>query len=180
MLLRTAVFLVLTMILNSSGLYAQSKENSLEWKTLQFLVGQWESVEEGKTGTGTGNRSYSPILDQRYLYALSVSRTGSEKDSLSEGKEDWSFFSWDKYREKVIFRQFQEQGFVYYYVLDSLSFDGTTMTFTTERIENVPDGWAARTTFIFEDNDNFTEIFELSPAMMSYDKYLEKHWTRVK
>ncbi|MFH1891905.1 MAG: hypothetical protein ABIK83_04405 [Candidatus Zixiibacteriota bacterium] len=180
MLRRTALLLVLITISISSSLHAQSKDNSPEWKALQFLIGQWEGVEYGKSDTGTGVRSYSPVLDQRFLYVRNVSRMGSEKDSLGEGKEDWSFFSWDKYREKVIFRQFQEQGFVYYYVLDSMSADRKTMTFTTERIENVPNGWVARTTFIFNDNDHFTETFELSPAMMAFDKYLEKHWTRKK
>jgi hypothetical protein len=144
------------------------------------MVGEWDGVTEGKAGTGTATRTVTPILDNRYLFARSFSSIGEQHDSLANGKEDWGFVSWDKYRENVIFRQFQSQGFVYYYVLDSIYDGGNTASFSTERIENVPDGWTSRLTFRKEDNDHFSETFELSPAMMSFDVYMEKHWTRKK
>jgi len=144
------------------------------------MVGEWDGVAQGKTSTGTATRTVAPVLENKYLFARSVSSMGGAHDSLANGKEDWGFFSWDKYREKVIFRQFQSQGFVYYYVLDSIYDGGNALTFSTERIENVPDGWNARLTFKKEDNDHFTETFELSPAMMSFDVYMEKQWTRKK
>ena len=51
-------------------------------------------------------------------------------------------------RKTFVFRQFHGEGFVNQYTLDSLSGDKKMLVFVSEAIENIPQGWRARETYI--------------------------------
>ena len=53
------------------------------------------------------------------------------------------------------------------------------VVFITETIENVPDGWRARETYLIEGPDEFVERFELAAPGKDFDLYSENRLRRA-
>ena len=74
---------------------------------------------------------------------------------------DWGFISYDKAREKIVYRQFNTEGYVNQYILiDSLSND-SALVFETENSENFIPGGKARWTIRKLAPDNIETLFDL-------------------
>lgn len=109
-----------------------------------FLIGEWSG-----TGSGFGNEkskiesSFNHVMDGKYIEVINDSRfEPTEKKPEGEHHIDRGFISYDKSRDKIVFRQFNSEGFVNQYILnDSLSND-SILIFETEIIENLPEGKA--------------------------------------
>lgn len=131
---------------------------------LNFLFGDWSG-----TGSGFGNNkskiesSFHLIMDGKYIEVINESQFEStEKNPEGEHHIDKGFISFNKNRKAIMFRQFNNEGYINQYILnDSLSND-TTLVFETESIENfMPDGKARWT--IKKINDNQIEtVFDVS------------------
>jgi len=63
------------------------------------------------------------------------------------------------------------EGFVNQYKLDSISKDGRTIVFTTEAIENIPNGWKAKETYQLINENEFIETFELAEPDKPFEVY---------
>src|SRR6266566_1111920 len=88
--------------------------------------------------------------------------TLSQRSQKGEFHQDWGMMSFDKGRKNFVFRQFHVEGFVNQYVMTSSSADGKTIVFTSESIENIPEGYRARETYKTMGRDEFTEFFEIA------------------
>lgn len=125
-------------------LFAQQKP----LEKLQFLEGNWNG-----TGAGFGNEtstikaSYKFIMNNKYIEITHESKfKPTEKNKEGEHHIDKGFISYDKTRNKIIYRQFNNEGYVNQYVLkDSLS-TKNLLIFETENIENFVTGGKARIT----------------------------------
>ena len=85
-------------------------------------------------------------------------------DNNPEGEHhvDNGFISYDKSRESIIFRQFNNEGYINQYVLiDSLSNDAS-LVFETENIENFVPGGKARWTINKLSEHKIKTIFDVS------------------
>jgi hypothetical protein len=154
------------------------ENDSLE--RLSFLVGRWEGTSEGQPGKGTAQREYTRALNSRFIRV--TNRTVypvQDKNPKGEVHEDEGFFSFDRGRKRLVFRQFHVEGFVNQYVEDVESTAGR-LVFTTEAIENIPAGWRARETYIANGPDEFEEVFELAAPGKPFDVYSRARFTRVK
>ena len=74
--------------------------------------------------------------------------------------EDHGFVSYDRIRKTFVLRQFQIEGFVNQFRIESISPDGKIIVFMSESIENIPAGWRAKETYQIQSKDEFVEIFE--------------------
>lgn len=110
---------------------------------LNFIIGEWEGQ-----GSGFGNEkssiqsSFIYAMNGKYIELLNESKfEPTAKNPTGEYHKDQGFISYDKSREKIVFRQFHIEGFVNQYVLqDSVSND-SLLVFETENIENfIPNG----------------------------------------
>jgi hypothetical protein len=102
------------------------------------------------------------------------------KNPKGEIHEDWGPLSFDKNRKQFVLRQFHVEGFVNQYVMTSSSADGKTFVFTTESIENIPEGWRARETYRIISADEFVEEFALAGPGKDFELYSESHHKRKK
>jgi len=161
--------------------WAQAEEQSDHWDQMRFFEGSWTGDIAGKAGLGKGEREYRFVMGETYLHCMNkaVFET-QEKNPEGEVHEDQGFFSYDSGRKKLVYRQFNIEGFVNQYVLDSVTADGKTMVFTTEIIENVPQGFRARLTFTKAGDDEFVEGFELAPPGREFGACIENRWHRKK
>ncbi len=156
---RNFIIIVLLMILTNT---ANSQNNSFE--RLNFVIGEWQG-----TGGGFGNEtseiqsSFQFIMNGKYIHIKNKSEF-KPTDSKPDGEIhiDWGFVSFDKKRGKIVFRQFNIEGYVNQYVLnDSLSTD-SRLVFETEVIENFVEGGRARWTIEKIDNGEIKTIFDVS------------------
>ena len=150
------------------------------FEQLAFLIGKWEGASDGQPGKGTVRREYARALNSRFVRVHNRSEYPAQpKNPKGEIHEDEGFFSFDKARKRLVFRQFHTEGFVNTYLEDGVS-SSTKIVFTSEAIENIPAGLRARETYLFEGSDAFEEIFELAEPNKAFEVYSRTKFTRVK
>ena len=158
-----------------------SQDNSLVsvWQPLEYFVGKWDGHESGLAGIGKGDRSYQFIMGGQYLLMKNISRfEPQEKNPKGETHEDWTIYSFDRARKKFIIRQFNIEGFVNRFVLDSLVNKEKTFVFTTESSENAPSRLRARLSYYIQNKDEFRETFEIAMPGKDFSVYMENLWKR--
>ena len=123
-----------------------SQENALE--KLQFIIGNWSG-----TGTGFGNNtstitaSYTFVMNKKYIEVKHESYfKPTAKNTKGEYHTDKGFISFDTARHKIIYRQFNNEGYINQYVLNTKHSNLKKLVFETEKIENFVPGGKARLT----------------------------------
>jgi hypothetical protein len=173
--------IILLLILISVCSLAENEPDSTNKNPFKYFVGSWIGEETGKAGVGEGEREYQFILDNNFLFQKNTSTfEPQEKNPKGEVHQDWAFYSFDRMRGKYILREFHSEGYVNQYVLDSLSADNKTMVFVSEAIENVPEGWRARVSFMIQNENEFYETFELAAPAKDFSEILKNKWKRLK
>ena len=176
-LLGLTAMLVTAVSVTSSS---QSAKTADPLDRLAFIIGRWEGVSEGQPGKSTVRREYSRALNARFIRAVHRSEyPPQEKNPKGEIHEDEGFFSFDRVRKRLVFRQFHVEGFVNTYVEDIES-TPTKIVFTTEAIENIPAGWRARESYIVLGPDEFEEVFELAGPGKPFELYSRTRLKRIK
>jgi hypothetical protein len=147
---------------------------------LDWLIGRWHGTQEGQPGKGTVEREYSRALRSRFIEARNRSvYPPQEKNPKGEEHEDLGFFSADRARKQILFRQFHVEGFVIQYVLQPVEKPGR-FVFVSEAIENVPSGFTARETYTLLGADEFEEVFELAESGKDFEVYSRSRLKRVR
>lgn len=134
-------FVILTLILSCGFVFAQTEK----FDKLNFILGDWLG-----TGSGFGNNrskiqsGYHLIMDGQYIEVTNESKfEPTDKKPEGENHLDKGMISFDKSRKKIIFRQFNNEGFYNQYVLNDTISNDSLLVFETEFIENfVPNGKA--------------------------------------
>jgi hypothetical protein len=172
--------IALAVVLLSSTATAQSSIPSDPFESMAFAIGQWVGTSEGEPGKGKVQREYRRALNSKFIHARNRSEwTPREKTPQGETHEDEGWFSFDRVRKRIVFRQFHVEGFVNQYVQDVGS-SPKDVVFTSESIENIADGWRARETYRIHGPDEFEEIFELAAPGKPFEVYSRTRLTRVK
>jgi len=142
--MKIKTFLILGLVITVGISYGQTNQ----FDRISFIVGDWNG-----TGTGFGNdkskieSSFRLVMDGNYIEVKNESRfEPTEKKPQGEHHIDKGFISFDKSRKLIVFRQFNNEGYINQYTLnDSLSND-SILVFETENIENFVPGGKARWT----------------------------------
>ena len=149
------------------------------WSAIQFMEGEWTGESDGQPGKGSVKRSYRFVLGKKFLHEQNVSTYPSQpKNEKGEVHVHWSFFSLDRARKAIVFRQFHQEGFVNQYVMKPGSPAGTVV-FESEALENIPADWKARETYQAVSPDEFVETFELAQGAGAYEVYSRARFKRV-
>jgi hypothetical protein len=151
------------------------------WTLFDYFIGSWRGSGKGQPGESRVERTYEYVLNNKFLFVKSTSTyEPQDKNPHGEIHEEWGLISYNKAREKHIFRQFHVEGFVNQYVLDPATEGGESITFITEEIENIPPGWRARETYRILGPDEFIEVFELAGPGKEFEVYGENRFQRVR
>jgi hypothetical protein len=170
---------VLVCVFAASNAWAQSSGTTDPFGPIAFMVGRWEGSSDGQPGKATVRREYSRALNGRFIRVRNRSEYPvQDKNPKGEIHEDEGFFSFDRTRKRLVFRQFHVEGFVNQYVQDPES-ASQKIVFTTQSIENIPAGWRARETYLSLGPDEFEEIFELAEAGKPFELYSRARLERV-
>jgi len=151
---------------------AQAEKKQDIWEPMRFLEGVWEGKGEGKSGVSNVRHDFQFIMKGKYLFMRTKAVfEPQEKNPKGEVHEDWGIFSYDRSRQKIVFRQFHIEGFITQYVLEEISGNGKTLLFKTEKIENAPPELRARLTFKLLKSDKLEVNFELAFPGKDFDCY---------
>ena len=146
---------------------------------VQPLVGKWQGTSEGQPGSGTVTREYRLVLGDRFIEEPNRSvYPAQEKNPKGEVHEHRSFFSSDRARKTIVFRQFHQEGFVNQYVLEPPA-TRDVLVFVSEAIENIPKGYRARETYTFISANELEEVFEIAEPGKDFEVYSKARLKRV-
>ena len=144
------------------------------WAPLRFMLGAWDTTSSGQPGNGAGTREYRLVLRDRFIEIRTrTTYPPQDKNPKGEVHEDVGFISYDRSRKTFVFRQFHAEGFVNTYVAQADS----PLTFVTDAIENIPDGYRAREIYRIVSPTEFVETFSLAEPDKDFAIYSE---TRLK
>ncbi|HEV8539352.1 MAG TPA: hypothetical protein VGR15_10595 [Bacteroidota bacterium] len=160
---------------------AQTQKKADVWSRFKFFEGKWEGTGNGEPGTSKVEREYEFVLTGTFLSVKNKSTYApQEKNPKGEVHEDWGFFSHDRARKLFVLRQFNMEGFVNQYILDTLHTDSIVIVFVTEAIENIAPGWKGKETYTILNDDEFVETFELAGPGKEFEVYSKNTLKRVR
>lgn len=156
-----------------------TKQDSL-WLPFKIFIGKWAGDSDGLPGKGKYERSYEVIFNKKYIEVKNKSSyPPSQNNPKGEVHEDRGFISYDKGRKTFVLRQFNIEGFVNQYRIDSISPDRKTIVFISESIENIPSGFRAKETYQIITENEFIETFELAEPGKDFEVYSKATLKRV-
>ncbi len=148
---------------------------------IRFMLGAWKGENTGQPGSGASERAYAAELGGAVIAARNTAVYPPQpKNPKGETHRDSGFFSYDRARKLIVFRQFHSEGFVNQYVQDPAAGGPDQIVFVTEAIENIPPGWRARETYRRTGLDTMMETFELAAPGKPFEVYSECRLTRAK
>lgn len=158
---------------------AQSEAEEDIWAPFEFFVGRWVGTGQGKSGTSHIEAEFKYILNRQFLQVSHRSVfEPTERNPEGEVHEDLGYISYDRLRERFVFRQFHVEGFINQYVLDSLASDGKVFIFESESLENSPPGWRARLTHEITGEDEYVATFEVATPGKDFACYIQNELRR--
>jgi hypothetical protein len=102
---RTVLLLVLVAIVPAVG--QQSSLKSDPFAPLRFFVGTWHGDQNGEPGHGTSERTYSFVLNDRFLQVKNTSTyPPQEKNKAGEVHNDMGMIGYDKDPKSSCFASF--------------------------------------------------------------------------
>ncbi len=177
--MRRVIAPILLALFATWGAYAELEKKD-GFAPIRFLPGRWQGTSAGEPGEGTLVREYEPVLGDRFIREHNVSTyPAQEKNPSGEVHEHFSFFSYDRRRDRIVFRQFHQESFVITYVLDNAASTSSKLVFVSEAFENLDPAFRARETYEFVSNDEFTETFEVAEPGKEFEVYSRAHLRRA-
>lgn len=159
---------------------AQSPQADV-WKPLTFFVGVWEGTGKGEAGEAMVEREYKFALNDKFLQVSHRSiydpKTKNPKGNVHE---DVGFFSFDRARKQLVFRQFNSEGFVVQFLVSGSSDNGKTVVLESENNENIPKDMRVRITYKIVSDVEFTETYEIAEPGKDFAAYYTKNFKRKK
>jgi len=164
----------------SSACFAADSSKPDPLARIAWLKGDWVGVGEGEPGTSATERHVRCALSCRYLRidARSV-YPKQEKNAKGEIHLSMDMWSFDRKRNKLMLRTFDNLGFTTTYAEDAAASNETKLVLVAEHLENVPSGWQARYTYTFVPPDSYQELFELDPNGKGFQTYVSNRFLRV-
>jgi hypothetical protein len=177
---RRAAAVAMCCVLGATGVAAASQGTTPSGLTvIKPFIGKWQGASEGQPGNGTLTREYRLVLGDRFIEETNRSiYPPQDKNAKGEVHEHRSFFSFDRTKKTVIFRQFHTEGFVNQYALEPSSKPGV-LVFVSEAIENIPAGFRARETYTLIGADEIEEVFEIAEPGKDFVLYSKARLKRV-
>ncbi len=154
--------LVVLILVLSAGVAFAGDVKSDKLSGVSWLVGDWEGVAEGQPGTSASTRHARRVHNGNFIVIEGRSvYPKQEKNKSGEVHTSTDFWSFDKQRNLIVMRQFDNLGFVSTYVQDRAASKDGRLVLVSEHLENVPKGWKARFTYSYKAPDEYHELFEL-------------------
>ena len=170
--------LLLVLLFSAGILLAQSED----LERLNFLIGNWKGNGEGfGKSKSVISASYSSTMNDKFIEVVNESHfEPTEKNPDGEHHIDRGFISFDNARGKIVYRQFNIEGYVNQYLLNESLSNQNTFVFETENIENFVPGGKARYTIKKLSDTSLETIFDVSFPGKEYACFGTNRLTKLK
>lgn len=169
---------VLFLILLTGQALAADKKDPLT--AIAWIVGDWTGVGEGEPGISASERHAARIQNGRFIMIEGRSvYPKQEKNKNGEVHTSIDIWSFDKARDVLVLRQFDNLGFASTYVQDKAASAEGRIVLVSEHLENVPPEWTARYTYVFNAPNEYHELFELGAAEEGLKPYVSGKFLRA-
>ncbi len=160
---------------------ASAEQKGDVWEPFRYFLGSWQVASQGEPGVGTGALEFSFILEGKFLQVKNrTTYPPQQKNPKGEVHQDWGILSYDRQRQKVVWRQFNVEGFVNQYTMELPAPGAKTFIFVSEQIENIAPGWRARETYTITNPNECEAKFELAAPGKDFEVYSQSHLTRTR
>ena len=159
--MKVFIFWVTLFSIFSFGFLVNGQSLKKELEPLSFFLGEWDGSGKAPEGPSALTRNYELVMDGNFIRMENSALFNPAKKGDNPPHEDFGVFSYDKTRNKIVFRQFLSEGFVNQYTVD-IRDSGKTIIMETESIENLGAGFKARYEIKILGPNSFSEDFYLS------------------
>ena len=122
-----------------------------------------EPEQDSENDTSIITASYNFVMNRKYIEVKHESHfKPTEKKPKGDHHINNGFMSFDKIRNKIIYRQFNNEGFINQYILNDTLSNESILIFETETIENFMSGGKARFTIKKISKTELETIFDVS------------------
>jgi hypothetical protein len=154
--------LVVLFLVLSAGVASARDAKNDKLAAISWLVGDWAGVSEGQPGVSASSRHAKRVHNGKFIMIEGRSvYPKQEKNKSGEVHTSTDIWSFDKQRNLIVMRQFDNLGFVSTYVQDRAASKDGRLVLVSEHLENVPKGWKARYTYSYNAPNEYHERFEL-------------------
>lgn len=177
--LRTLAGTTALVMIGAVGVAGQvdSATESPRLEALSLLEGSWAGQIDGTLGPAQGHRSYRFIMDGQFLL-LNHDRDPEARATDDEVYEEWSIFSYDPVRGRLVLREFLVEGLVNTYSCEFRRRE-RTLACESEATEG-SSGLALAVRYEMIERERFTEVFEISGADGELQIRMEGEWRRIR
>lgn len=149
-------------------------------QSFDFLIGQWQGIEQGMAGEGIGFRTYAYDLGGNYIFSENIS-TFPKSEKLPEGEihRDRGVMSFNSNLSKVIYREFHVEGFTNVFEYQEEESTDKKMVFITREIENNPGNWVAKLIWKKVSDNAFSEEFYIAMDGTQFVLFIKNEWKRL-
>ncbi len=159
---------------------SQTSDIPEKWIPFNYFIGMWIGTGIGKFGQSIVERKYEYFMGATFILAKNKSIYQKQAQNLhGEIHDNWDIISYDKDQSKYVLRQFHAEDIINTYSADSSKIALGIYSFESESIENFRLGWKARETYKILNEDEFIEIFYLSPPNGVWVEYVRNHFKRI-
>jgi len=141
------------------------------WAPFRPPMGHWKGVGHGPTGESVQETEWNLVLNGTFLQCKSSSK------ARGDHHQDIGLISYDQSRKKYVYRAFHSEGFVNRYLVE-LSSDRRKIVFTSEAIENGPQGLKAMEVIEFK-NGKLETTLKLASGVGPYEVCASRKLARV-
>lgn len=134
------------------------------FEKFNLLFGDWEGTGSGfGGGTSVIKSTYHLVMDGTYIEVKHDSQfEPTDKNPEGDHHIDWGMISFDKNRNTIVYRQFNNEGFFNQYILNEEKSTDKFFVFETEFIENFMPGGKAKFTIELKSDNEIETNFYLS------------------
>ncbi|MDY0143766.1 MAG: hypothetical protein RBR97_17915 [Bacteroidales bacterium] len=161
--------------------FTHSSGQTNHFDRLSFIIGDWIG-----TGKGFGNdeskieSNFHLIMDGKYIEVKNESIfEPTENNPKGEYHIDKGMISYDKSRKTIVFRQFNNEGYINQYILNDSITNDSILVFESEVIENFVQGGKARWTIKKIAENKIVTTFDVSFPNKEYTCFGTNYLTKT-
>ncbi len=168
------------LLLSPAVSFAQTAPSLLDtWSDFRIFAGAWTGEEKTSAGVAEGSRNYRFFLDGHFIEDRRTAIYAPQPENPDgETRQYLSLYHYNTADDVYHMRQYYSRGFVVDFQLTGFDPQERRFTWVSSRVQNTSATLIVRYVVDFEDDDNFTETYELQRSGEEFREVGRNHWTR--
>ncbi len=174
------LYAVLLLAFAPMSAFAQTAPSLLDsWADFRVFIGAWSGAEETSAGVAEATRNYRFFLEGNFIEERRTAIYAPQPENPDgETRQYLSLFHYNTAEDTYQMRQYYSRGFVVDFTLSDFDRQERRFTWLSTSIQNGSSNLTVRYIVDIEDDDAFTETFELQRNTEEFREVARNRWTR--